>query len=150
MLTRWKQLIKSSSDEEEDDGVIPQTAPGAAAPEMEHEDLLPAEQGKIPDLAASSPPEREYQSQNACIDDLLAAVAALVTALKREEDVGAPEQWQDISAAAVSRAWEKDRHGPRKRPPFCRTGGTGFPPNRPPAESAEASRIHSEKEASLH
>ncbi|CAM9843423.1 unnamed protein product [Lampetra fluviatilis] len=73
---------------------------------MEHEDRLPAEQGKSPDLAPPSPLERERRSWNTYIDDLLATVAGLAAALKRKKDIRVPGQGQDVSAAIGSRARE--------------------------------------------
>ncbi|CAM9509766.1 unnamed protein product [Lampetra planeri] len=53
MYTR--QLTRASSKEEDEEGVIPQTAPGEAAPEMDHEGFGPVEQRQERDLA--TPPE---------------------------------------------------------------------------------------------
>ncbi|CAN0270378.1 unnamed protein product [Lampetra planeri] len=68
MLTRWKVFNKSSSDEEENEGVIPQTAPAAGASERERGD--------------------DWERGDDCLRDLLVAVAALAVILQADVDNG--------------------------------------------------------------
>ncbi|CAM9254082.1 unnamed protein product [Lampetra planeri] len=86
MCTRRKQLTKVSSDEEDSEEVIPQTAPGFAASERVCEAALPAEQREETDVSALPLLERECRARRARLADLLsAAAAAPVAELKLEE-----------------------------------------------------------------
>ncbi|CAM9732809.1 unnamed protein product [Lampetra fluviatilis] len=51
MFTRWRQPTRAFSEEEDEEGVIPQTSLGEAAPEMEHKGARPADQRQEHDLA---------------------------------------------------------------------------------------------------
>ncbi|CAN0423040.1 unnamed protein product [Lampetra fluviatilis] len=105
MSTRSKQLIKASSDEEDDEEVIPQTAPGAGTSVGEGKGALPTEQRQEPDLATPPSLEKECRSCSCRFADLLATAAALAAKLVREEPVkgvDGPEPRRDDSAAAVS------------------------------------------------
>ncbi|CAM9561964.1 unnamed protein product [Lampetra fluviatilis] len=84
---------------------------------MECEEVLSAEQQVDPDLAAPSPLEGERRSPSECIDDVLAALAALAAAVKRTVVVGAPELRQEVSAAVLPARGKTERRGPHKPPP---------------------------------
>ncbi|CAM9522636.1 unnamed protein product [Lampetra planeri] len=84
MYTR-RQPTRASSEEEDEEVVIPKTAPGEAASETDREGFGPAEQRQERDHATLPAAGRDKQAHGQRLADLLSAAAVLVTEMDLDE-----------------------------------------------------------------
>ncbi|CAM9300494.1 unnamed protein product [Lampetra fluviatilis] len=107
MYTRRRQPTRASLEEDDEDGVIPETAPGKAAPEKDREGFEPAEQHRERDLVMPPAAGRDRQAHGQRLADLLSAAAVLVGEMDEPvERVGGPELQDEDSATAMSHVQE--------------------------------------------
>ncbi|CAM9483357.1 unnamed protein product [Lampetra planeri] len=104
MFARRRQLTKTSSDDEDDERIISQRAPGIAAPERGSKAALPAEQCDDHHTATSPLSGRERRSFRTHLTELLESTAALVAELDREEPATEPAH----AAAILVDGWEEE------------------------------------------
>ncbi|CAM9890292.1 unnamed protein product [Lampetra fluviatilis] len=84
MFIRRKQLTKTSLNDKDDEGIIPQTAPGIAAPERGCEAVLQAEQRIDHHTAPLPSSEKECRVRRSRLAELQQTAAALIAELNLE------------------------------------------------------------------
>ncbi|CAM9826982.1 unnamed protein product [Lampetra planeri] len=118
-----------SDDEDED--LIPLTAPGMATPE-EGGKVLSAEQRTDPACDGSLPLGKERRMAHSPLLELLQAAASIMAELHHEE-----ERWTEVQRSHVETKFpppfptkrEPLWYSPRLRPPSCQKCGARSPPN---------------------